>query len=46
MADGALAALASMVTHPEPVTNTVQKLTGTPARTFHEWARAHAQDFK
>ncbi len=46
MADGALAALAAMVTDPEPVTNTVQELTGTPARTFHEWARAHAEDFK
>ena len=46
MADGALAALGSMVTNPEPVTNTVEDLTGAPARTFHEWARAHADDFK
>lgn len=46
MADGALGALAKMTTDPEPVTNSVQELTGTPARTFQEWARAHAQDFQ
>ncbi|MER6071177.1 NAD(P)H-binding protein [Streptomyces sp. NPDC001817] len=27
------------------ITDTVQKLTGTPARTFARWARDHAEDF-
>jgi len=28
------------------VTSTVSDITGTPARTFAEWAAAHADDFK
>jgi uncharacterized protein YbjT (DUF2867 family) len=36
---------ASLVDHPEPVTPTVEQLTGSPARTFAEWARDHATDF-
>ncbi|MFI0803257.1 hypothetical protein [Amycolatopsis lurida] len=36
---------ADMVTRPEPVTDTVQQLIGTPARTFGEWAADHAADF-
>ncbi|MFF7354722.1 MULTISPECIES: NAD(P)H-binding protein [Streptomyces] len=30
---------------PPEITGTVEKLTGTPARTFARWARDHAQDF-
>ncbi|MER6734002.1 NAD(P)H-binding protein [Streptomyces puniciscabiei] len=30
---------------PPEITDTVHKLTGTPARTFAEWARDHAEDF-
>jgi uncharacterized protein YbjT (DUF2867 family) len=36
---------ASLVDHPEPVTNTVEQLTGSPARTFAQWARDHAAEF-
>jgi uncharacterized protein YbjT (DUF2867 family) len=37
---------ASLVDHPEPVTHTVEELTGSPARTFAQWARDHAADFR
>jgi uncharacterized protein YbjT (DUF2867 family) len=37
---------ASLVDHPEPVTHTVEQLTGAPARTFAQWARDHAADFR
>jgi uncharacterized protein YbjT (DUF2867 family) len=30
---------------PPEITGTVEKLTGTPARTFAQWARDHAEDF-
>jgi uncharacterized protein YbjT (DUF2867 family) len=43
--DGALAAQADMVAEPEPVTDTVEEVTGTPARTFADWASSHAHDF-
>jgi uncharacterized protein YbjT (DUF2867 family) len=43
--DGSLAYWASLVDHPEPVTRTVQEVTGVPARTFGEWAVDHAADF-
>jgi uncharacterized protein YbjT (DUF2867 family) len=46
LADGALDAWATMVDEPEPVTPTVQELTGAPARTFREWAIDHADDFR
>jgi uncharacterized protein YbjT (DUF2867 family) len=36
----------SLVGHPEPVTHTVEEVTGSPARTFAEWARDHAADFR
>ena len=35
-----------MVRNPEPVTNTVEYLTGAPARTFQQWALDHAEDFQ
>jgi uncharacterized protein YbjT (DUF2867 family) len=44
-ADGALGYWASLVTEPEPVTSTVEDLTGRPARTSREWAADHAGDF-
>ncbi|GIG87285.1 NAD(P)H-binding protein [Plantactinospora endophytica] len=43
--DGALAYWAGLVTEPEPVTRTVQEVTGVPARSFREWAIDHAADF-
>jgi uncharacterized protein YbjT (DUF2867 family) len=51
MGDAAFAAhaldyWASLVDHPEPVTHTVEQLTGSPARTFAQWARDHAADFR
>jgi uncharacterized protein YbjT (DUF2867 family) len=44
--EGALAYWASLVKEPEPVTNTVEAVTGVPARTFREWAEDHAADFR
>lgn len=44
-ADGALAYWASLVENPEPVTRTVEDVTGTPARSFREWTTDHAGDF-
>ncbi len=44
--DGALRYWASLVTEPEPVTRTVEEVTGVPARTFREWAADHAADFR
>ncbi|MFR9750048.1 NAD(P)H-binding protein [Nocardia sp. 004] len=43
--DGILAAHAAMVAVPEPVTDTVARITGNPARSFSEWAAAHAAEF-
>ena len=40
-----VAAHAAMAVHPEPVTDTVARLTGRPARSFAQWARDHAGDF-
>ena len=45
LADAALAYWACLVTEGEPITSTVEELTGTPARTFLEWAIEHAVDF-
>lgn len=46
LVDGALDAWAQMVTEPEPITQTVHELTGTPARSFGQWAADHAADFR
>jgi len=46
LADAALAYWARLVTEGEPVTHTVEELTGTPARTFLEWAIEHAVYFR
>ncbi len=45
-AEHALAHWATLVEQPEPVTDTVERLTGTAACTFGEWARDHADDFR
>ncbi|WP_432994898.1 hypothetical protein [Dactylosporangium sp. CA-233914] len=45
-ADSALDYWASLVDSPEPVTGTVRELTGRPVRTFAQWARDHAGDFR
>jgi uncharacterized protein YbjT (DUF2867 family) len=44
--DGALAYWATLVTEPEPVTHTVEEVTGAPARTFREWVHDHADEFR
>ena len=45
-ADHALDAWARFVQEPELVTSTVERITGTPARTFREWASDHGDDFR
>jgi uncharacterized protein YbjT (DUF2867 family) len=44
--EGALDTWAAFVEKPEIVTSTVEELTGEPARTFGQWARDHAEDFR
>jgi uncharacterized protein YbjT (DUF2867 family) len=44
--DSALATWAGLVTEPEPVTSTVEQVTGVPARTFRQWAGDHSSDFR
>ena len=46
LVDGVLDAHAGFVTTPEPVTTTVEEVTGAPAHTFSEWATDHAADFR
>lgn len=43
--DGILDAHAQFAAEPEPVTSTVEAITGAPARTFREWATDHVGDF-
>jgi uncharacterized protein YbjT (DUF2867 family) len=45
-ADSALDTWAGFVRKPEILTTTVQELTGTPARSFGQWAADHADDFR
>jgi uncharacterized protein YbjT (DUF2867 family) len=45
-AEAALEAWAALVTRPEPVTSTVQDLTGVPARTFHQWVSDNVAAFR
>jgi uncharacterized protein YbjT (DUF2867 family) len=45
VAEGILAAHAAFEANPEPVTDTVARLCGRPARSFAEWAVDHAADF-
>jgi uncharacterized protein YbjT (DUF2867 family) len=44
--DSALATWARLVTRPEPVTRTVEEITGVAARTFRQWADDHISDFR
>lgn len=44
--DHILATWSHMNDHPEPVTDTVEKLTGVPAHTFRHWAFDHTLDFR
>jgi uncharacterized protein YbjT (DUF2867 family) len=44
--DSALATWAGLVTEPEPVTPTVEQVTGAAARTFRQWAGDHIRDFR
>jgi uncharacterized protein YbjT (DUF2867 family) len=46
VADSQLNAYALMATEPMLATTTVKEITGTPARTFREWAFDHADDFR
>jgi hypothetical protein len=45
VADMLLSAYAAAVDRPALVTSTIQEVTGTPARSFREWATDHAADF-
>jgi len=45
VADMLLSAYAAAVDRPALVTSTIEEVTGTPARTFREWAIDHAADF-
>lgn len=45
-ADHGLAYWARLVHDPEPVTDTVEQVTGRPARTFAQWARDRADAFR
>lgn len=46
LAEGSLDVWAGFVTRPERVTATVEEVTGRPARSFREWATAHAEEFR
>jgi hypothetical protein len=45
-ADNALDVWARFVEQPELVTSTVERVTGSPARTFRQWVSDHAGDFR
>jgi uncharacterized protein YbjT (DUF2867 family) len=45
VADMLLSAYAAAVDRPALVTSTIEEITGTPARSFREWATDHAADF-
>jgi uncharacterized protein YbjT (DUF2867 family) len=45
VADMLLSAYAAAVDQPALVTSTIEEVTGTPARTFGQWATDHAADF-
>jgi hypothetical protein len=46
LADSALDAWARFVAASERTTQTVQEITGAPARSLREWATHHADDFR
>ncbi|MEV6248655.1 NAD(P)H-binding protein [Streptomyces sp. NPDC051742] len=45
LVEAVLPVQAKMLDNPEPVNGEVERITGTPARTFQEWATDHAADF-
>jgi uncharacterized protein YbjT (DUF2867 family) len=45
LARGIIDAHGAMVRNPEPMTDTVERLTGRPAKSFARWASDHADDF-
>ncbi|MGA5197474.1 NAD(P)H-binding protein [Streptomyces exfoliatus] len=45
LVEAVLPVQAKMLANPEPVNDEVERITGTPARTFREWAMDHAADF-
>ncbi|QNJ39061.1 NAD(P)H-binding protein [Streptomyces buecherae] len=45
LVEAVLPAQAEMLDNPEPVNDEVERITGTPARSFQEWAVDHAADF-
>lgn len=45
MVDGMLNAWAGFVKEPEPISYTVEEVTGRPAHTYGEWAIDHTRDF-
>jgi uncharacterized protein YbjT (DUF2867 family) len=45
VADMLLSAYAAAVDRPAFITSAIEEITGTPARTFREWASDHAADF-
>ncbi|MFI1384832.1 NAD(P)H-binding protein [Embleya sp. NPDC020886] len=46
LVEAVLPAQAEMLDNPEPVNDEVERITGTPARSFLEWAVDHAADFR
>ncbi|MEV6352597.1 NAD(P)H-binding protein [Streptomyces hydrogenans] len=46
LVDAVLPAQAKMIDNPEPVNDEVERLTGTPARSFRAWAQDHVADFR
>ena len=46
LADAALTYWAKLSVEPEPITRTVEKITGSSPRTFRDWATDHADDFR
>ncbi|QKW07878.1 NmrA family NAD(P)-binding protein [Streptomyces sp. NA04227] len=45
LVEAVLPAQAGMIGNPEPVNEEVERITGSPARSFQEWAVDHAADF-
>ncbi|WP_217189175.1 NAD(P)H-binding protein [Streptomyces buecherae] len=46
LVEAVIPAQAEMLDNPEPVNDEVERITGTPARSFQEWAVDHAADFR
>lgn len=46
LVEAVLPAQAEMIDDPEPVNDEVERITGTPARSFRAWAVDHAADFR